>query len=332
MATRGEFLSAITMSTAISALPAFPSPMRKPPMLRRGDRIGLIAPASPLAENEIVAGLEHVRLLRLEPVLGDFVRAHDGYLAGTDEERAADFNRMARDSAIRGIFALRGGYGTMRILDRLDYAAIAADPKVIMGFSDITAVLNAVARRSRVITFHGPVASRETTFDPVARAYIEQACMSTDPIGELRAPDATVIAAGRARGPIAGGNLSLVSALVGTPWVPAIHNSLLLLEETDEQPYRIDRMLTQLRLAGVFKAASGVIFGACTNCLPKGPSFSFEEVLSDRLGDLGRPVISGVSVGHIPDQWVLPIGLEAELDAQGRTLRIAEPAVTRSPS
>ncbi len=301
--------------------------MRKPPALRPGDRVGLIAPASPLSDGEIERGVEHVRLLGLEPVLGRFAAASTGYLAGSDLDRAADFNRMARDPAIRGIIALRGGYGTMRILDALDYGAIAADPKVVMGFSDLTAVLNAVARRSAVITFHGPLAARESVFDETTRAYIERVCMSSEPIGTLRAPEAHVVHGGSARGRLAGGNLSLVAALTGTPWAPAFHDALLLLEDTDEEPYRIDRMLTQLRLAGALGAAKGVLFGACTHCEAKGPSMSVNQVIEDRLGDLERPVLSGLPFGHIHEQWVLPIGLEARLDAESRSLEIPESAV-----
>lgn len=309
------------------ALAAFPSRMRKPPALRRGDKVGLIAPASPLSESEIMQGVQHVRSLGLEPVVGSFAAARDGYLAGSDAHRAADFNRMARDPEIRGIFALRGGYGTMRILDLLDFQAIGADPKVVMGFSDLTAVLNAVARHSGVVAFHGPLAARESVWDATTRAYVERACMSTDPIGILRAPEARALHGGRTRGFLSGGNLSLVSSLVGTPWAPAFRDALLVLEEVDEEPYRIDRMLTQLRLAGVLGAAAGVLFGQCTHCEPKGASMTAAQVLEDRLSGLSGPVLSGVPVGHIPEQWVLPIGLEAVLDASTLTLEIPEAAV-----
>ena len=325
MTTRGEFLS-LTMAGAC-ALSAFPSGIRKPPVLRRGDKVGLIAPASPLSESEIAQGVAHIRSLGLEPVLGRYVAEHDGYLAGGDAERAADFNRMARDAEIRAIIALRGGYGTMRILDQLDFRAIAADPKIVMGFSDLTAILNAVAMRSEVVAFHGPLAARESVFDEVTRRYVERVCMSTEPIGVLRAPGAVALRAGRARGRISGGNLSLVSSLAGTPWAPAFKGTLLVLEEVEEEPYRIDRMLTQLRLAGALSAASGLLFGACTRCEPTGPSMSAGAVVADRLGDLGIPALTGVPVGHIPEQWVLPIGLEAVLDAQARTLEIPESAV-----
>ncbi len=302
------------------------SAIRKPKALRRGDSVGVIAPASPLSDAEIAHGIEQVRSFGLEPVLGRFAAAHDGYLAGTDEQRAADFNRMARDPAIRGIFALRGGYGTMRILESIDFEALARDPKVVMGFSDLTAVLNAVVSRSGVVAFHGPVVGK-SPLDDEARAYVERACMSLEPIGLLHAPEGVVLSAGRAEGRLCGGNLSLVASLVGTAWAPPFSESLLLLEEVDEEPYRIDRMLTQLRLAGVLHAAAGVVVGACTGCDPAGPSMSVPAVLEDRLHDLRRPVLAGVPCGHIARQWVLPLGLPAVLDAGARTLELSEPAV-----
>ncbi|HEY9085645.1 MAG TPA: LD-carboxypeptidase [Candidatus Tyrphobacter sp.] len=315
------------MDAKTLALPAFPSAMRKAPRLRAGDRVGLISPASPLGETEIERGIEHVRCLGLEPVLGHFAAARNGYLAGSDAERAGDFNRMARDPEIRGIIALRGGYGTMRILELLDYAAIAADPKVVMGFSDLTAVLNAVARRCAVVTFHGPLAAGESPFDAKTREYVERACMSAEPIGTLRASNAVALHPGRARGRIAGGNLSLVASLVGTPWAPAFAEVLLVLEEIGEEPYRIDRMLTQLRLAGALKASRGILFGACSECEAKGPSSTVDQILADRLGDHDGPVLAGVPVGHVPEQWVLPIGLDGVLDASNLTLEIPEAAV-----
>lgn len=259
--------------------------------------------------------------------MGRFVARRDGYLAGSDAERAADFNRMARDPDVRGIFALRGGYGTMRILDALDFRAIAADPKVVMGFSDLTAVLNAVVRESRVVAFHGPLAARESVWDETTLESVRRACMSPEPLGVLHAPDATVLRAGRARGRLAGGNLSLVTSLLGTPWAPPLRDALLVLEDVDEEPYRIDRMLTQLRLAGALAGAAGILFGACTHCEAKGASMSASAVVEDRIADAGVPAVTGVPVGHLPEQWVLPLGLEAVLDAGGRSLRIDEPAV-----
>jgi muramoyltetrapeptide carboxypeptidase len=311
-----------------STSPSFPETMIKPPVVRPGDRVGMIAPASPLGPGEVERGVAHMRKLGLVPVLGEAVREHYGYLAGDDDARLADFNRMLRDPDIDAIVALRGGYGTMRILEHLDYAALRARPKVVMGFSDLTAPLNALAQRSGVITFHGPVASRESSFAEGTLEFIRRAWMQTAPIGTLYAPKARTLHGGSARGPLAGGNLSLVSALEGTPYAIASSNAVLFLEETEEQPYRIDRMLTQLRLSGMLQAASGIVLGQFDHCFPVGPSLTLEQVIDGRVGDIDRPSFVGAPIGHIEEQWVLPIGLEAHLDADSQTLTISESAVS----
>ncbi len=288
MTTRGEFMAAAALAAIAPAVPSFPAPMKKPPMLERGDRVGLIAPASPPTGDDIGQAVEHVASLGLVPVLGKSVRAQDGYLAGSDAERAADFNAMARDSEIRAIVAIRGGYGTMRILPMLDYEAVARDPKIVMGFSDLTALLNAVAVRSRVVTFHGPVGAHGSSWSGAARAYLEAALFATNPT-RLRIDGARPIVSGRARGRLAGGNLALVASLVGTPFAVAAGGAILFLEETEEPPYRIDRMLTQLALAGDLVAARGILFGRCTKCVGPGPTQSADEVIGERLGARAGP-------------------------------------------
>lgn len=267
----------------------------------------------------------NVESLGLVPVLGRHVAASDGYLAGTDAERAADFNAMARDPDVRAIIAIRGGYGTMRILPLLDYAAIARDPKIVLGFSDLTAVLNAVATRSRVVTFHGPVGAHGSSWSGFARTYLERALFSAEP-WHLRMDGFRTLRPGRARGPLAGGNLSLVASLVGTPYAVPAADSLLFLEETEEQPYRIDRMLTQLALSGDLAAARGIIFGRCTKCVGEAPTQPAATVIDERLERAGVPAATGAPIGHIPAQWVLPIGVPAQFDASTGTLTMLEPA------
>jgi muramoyltetrapeptide carboxypeptidase len=330
MTTRAQFLHATSMAAVagLTAVPSFPSGLAKPPMLRRGDIVGLVAPASPLSSDEIDRGIAHMHALGLRVRLGAYVRERDGFLAGTDAQRARDFNAMARDPQVRAIVAFRGGYGSMRILDMLDYDALARDPKVVLGFSDITAILNALTRRSRIVTFHGPVAALDSTYDAIARAAVERAVMRPEPIGALRAPGARVLKGGKARGPLAGGNLTLVASLTGTPYAVAASGALLFLEDTNEEPYQVDRMLTQLHLAGTIRAANGLIFGQCTNCEASGPSSTIGQVLADQLGHADRPAISGVPIGHIDDQWVLPIGIPADLDADARTLTVLESGVS----
>jgi muramoyltetrapeptide carboxypeptidase len=329
MTSRGDFLGSLAVGAASLPFAAatFPKPMRKPPRLRRGDRAGLISPASPSDPGEIERAMRNIESLGLVPVVGEFARAQTGYLAGSDSERAADFNRMARDPSIRAIFSVRGGYGTMRILSALDYDALANDAKVIMGYSDLTAILNAVAVRSSLITFHGPVAAHGSSWDDESRRFLERTLFSDAPIGRLHAAGARTIVPGRARGRLAGGNLSLIASLTGSPYNVPARDALLFFEETEEAPYRIDRMLTQLTLAGTLQAARGILVGQCTQCEGEGPTPSASSVIDERLRQIGRPSASGVPVGHIPTQWVLPIGIDAELDADSATLTIAESAV-----
>lgn len=296
-------------------------------MLRKGDVVGLVAPASPLTDTEIAKGVKQIEALGLRVRLGQYVRAQDGYLAGTDAERAGDFNAMVRDKDVRAIVALRGGYGTMRILPALDYAGLKRTPKIVMGFSDMTAVLNAVATHSGIVTFHGPVAAL-STFTPFVQAEFERALMSTRPIGSLHNPGTVTLHGGVARGPLAGGNLSLVSGCTGTPYAVATKGSMLFLEETEEEAYRVDRMLTQLELAGDFKRAAGIVFGACSHCDDSGNSLSLAEVYKGTIGRAGRPAVTGAKIGHITNQWILPIGVEARLDATTGTLTIAESGVS----
>ncbi len=246
-----------------------------------------------------------------------------GYLAGTDEQRASDFNEAARDPDVRGIFALRGGYGTMRILEQIDYDAITREPKIILGYSDLTALLNAITQRTGLVTFHGPVAAL-SQFTDLEMQSLRAAIMESRPIGVLHAPEAQTLIAGSASGKIVGGNLSLISALVGTPFEVDTTGALLVLEDVDESPYRIDRMLTQLRMSGALSRAGGIIAGGWTNC---GVTV---ELLKDRLGDLQVPILTETLIGHIDEQWTLPIGVRATLDADARTLTIEEPSTRLS--
>ncbi|MDE2481358.1 MAG: LD-carboxypeptidase [bacterium] len=289
--------------------------MRKPPRLRPGDRVALVAPASPLDADGIDRACENVRALGFEPVLGAHARESAAFLAGSDAARAADFNAALADPAIRAVFALRGGYGTMRILDQLDYGALARDPKVVLGYSDLTAPLNAFAARSGVVTFHGPVAS--APLSEAGRERLLRALTTLDPLEPLRTAAAPIVT-GTARGHLVGGNLSLVAHLCGTPFAVATRGAILALEDVNEAPYRIDRLLTQLRLAGAFTGAAGFAFGDLEHL----------DVVAERIGDLGIPAACGLPFGHIDEQWLLPIGLEAELDGAAGVLRFAQSGVS----
>lgn len=297
--------------------------------MRAGDVVALVAPAGPLSNDEEFARAEQiVSSLGLVPRLARHARNKRGYLAGSDEERAADFNTAARDPQVRGIFALRGGYGTMRILDAVDYEALAADPKVVLGYSDLTALLNAITQRTGLVTFHGPVAAL-SEFTQNEIAWLRRAVMLAEPLGELAAADSSILAPGNACGRIAGGNLSLVAALVGTRYEIDTAAALLVLEEIEEAPYRIDRMLTQLRLSGALARVTGVLVGECANCdvdeQHPYAEMSLAKTLHDRLADLAVPVLTQLPIGHAGEQWTLPIGVQARIE-DGR-LFIDTPAV-----
>ncbi len=260
-----------------------------------------------------------------------------GYFAGTDEQRASDVNAMFADDAIDGIFFFTGGWGTPRILPHLDFEMIRRNPKVILGYSDITGLLYPIHQETGLVTFHGPVAA--SNIRPWTREQLERVVMSTDPIGVLgnpeKSPDDLVerffriipIRPGVATGRLIGGNLTLVSVLMGTPWEIETEGKILFIEDIHEGLYRIDRMLTQLGLAGKLAKVAGVIFGYCTDCPSEGPGFSLEEILRQHLEPLGVPVMSGLAFGHINQMLTLPLGLEATMDAGAGTLTINESAV-----
>ncbi len=299
-------------------------------MLRAGDAVALVAPAGPVTDAEITRACEAVRALGLVPRLGANAANRRGHLAGTDEERAADFNAAVRNSDIRAAFALRGGYGTMRLLDLVDYDALREDPKVVLGYSDLTALLNAITQQTGLVTFHGPVAALSDFTGEETRG-LRAAIMSEQPLGELHAEGARSLTSGIASGRLAGGNLSLMAALAGTAHAIDTAGAIVLIEDVDEAPYRIDRMLTQLRMSGALHRAAGIMAGGLTNCdVPDDHVYAgmrLRGVLEDRLGDLGIPVLLDVPAGHVAEQWTLPIGAHATLDADARTLTVAQSAV-----
>lgn len=256
-----------------------------------------------------------------EPVVGPHALMRDGYFAGDDAQRAADVNGALSDDSIDAVWCLRGGYGTMRILDSLDYDAVARRPKPVIGYSDITALHAALASRCDMVTYHGPTArSALTSFsrDSLACALVH----GGDSCGT--APDARVIRGGMAQGVLAGGNLALLSALAGTRFAPRLANSILVLEDIDEAVYRVDRMLRQLLLAGLLDDVRAIVFGACTNCPETADDGArrLDDVIFEVAEALDVPALSGVPVGHIENQWTLPLGAPAALDTERHTLSV----------
>jgi len=311
----------------------------RPKRLNEGDTVGMVLPASAAFERDRIAlGREQLEAIGLKVVLGKHVYDRHGYLAGKDEDRAEDINRMFADDQIDGIVAYTGGWGSPRLLPLLDYDLIRRKPKVFIGFSDITALLIAIQQKTGLITFHGPVAA--STFESYSVENMRRVVMNAEPAGLLTAPpkkiDALVervnritkLAGGKASGLLTGGNLTLVAATMGTPYEIETEGKILFLEDTGEELYRIDRMLTQLHLGGKLKNLAGFVFGRCTDCTFKGPTFSLEDLLLERFAKLGVPALSGLSFGHIEQKLTLPLGVRATLDADAGTLSLDEPAVS----
>ena len=299
--------------------------MRRP-SIRTEARVALVAPAGPLnGERDLERAKENVRSFGWIPVVGANALARVGYLAGRDGARLADLNAALVDDSIDAVWCIRGGYGVMRILETVDYAALRRRPKPVIGYSDLTALHAAIATRCETMTFHGPTARAELSV--FSRESLQRAAVGGDPAG--LAEGARMLAPGRARGRLVGGNLAILCALAGTAYAPDYRNAILVLEDVNEAVYRIDRMLTQLRLTGALGACAGLVFGQFTDIPHDEPEESLgartlDEVLGEVASTLGVPCIAGAPIGHVADQWTLPLGAEAELDADAGTLRILQ--------
>jgi muramoyltetrapeptide carboxypeptidase len=301
---------------------------RRPDALRPGDQVALVSPSGPLRPETLVEGIALLESWGLRVSVAPHAHARHGFLAGTDAERLADLNTALADPGIRGVVSTRGGYGAQRIADGLDLAAVRADPKVVVGFSDITALQLALWRGARLATVHGPSPRRLVELAPECAESMRRAVMTADPVVIAADPaeeTAPVRVPGTARGTLLGGNLCLVAASLGTADMPDLTGAVLLLEEVQEPPYKVDRMLTHLRRAGALDRVAGIAVGQFTDCADEWP-VSIVDVLTERLGDLGVPVLGGLPIGHGAGQLTVPVGVPAVLDAGAGTLRV-EPAV-----
>ena len=337
--TRRELLAFAGSSIALSQTVDAPV---KPHVLESGDTVGLITPSTFVSDPDALATAERtVRYFGLKPKWGKNVRRKFGYTGGSVEERLDDLHAMFADPDVKGVFPIRGGYGSGQLLDRIDYDLIRKNPKIFVGYSDITAMHLAIQRKTGLVTFHGPVPL--SGFTDYTIEHFRKALFEKQPLGTLTNPPETnelrpkhtlrTIRGGKASGRLTGGNLSLILATMGTPFEIETRGRILFLEDVDEQPYSIDRMLTNLRLAGKLQAAAGIVFGECSDCAPRDykPSFNstllLGEVLDEILGGLKAPVLSGLTFGHTPDQLTLPEGVMATLDADRGELIIEETAV-----
>lgn len=308
--------------------------MLKPKALRWGDTIGVIAPSSPTAEENVKLAKEQIEGLGFRVKMGPSCYANHGYLAGKDQLRADDLNNMFADQEVDGIICLRGGYGAPKILDKVDFELIKANPKVFVGYSDITALHMSMNQISKLVTFHGPMGSSDIAggLDEFSKKELLRAIMDPKPMDEIVNPigkDITCLVGGKANGVIVGGNLALVSATMGTPYEIDTKGKILFLEEIGEEPYKVDRMLTQLALAGKLSDAVGVILGDWNDCDPKKheESLSLMEVFNEIVVPYGKPTIFDLKAGHCTPKVTLPFGVNALLDADEGKLFIEEGAL-----
>lgn len=333
--------TAAGLATPAAAQPSLS--LIKPKALKAGDIVGVITPSTyvsdPMRLDLVPKTIEH---FGLKVKIGKNVRKRSGYLGGSIDERVADLHEMFQDPEVKGIFCIRGGYGSPQLLDRIDYKLIRNNPKVFAGYSDITAMHLAIQRHAGLVTFHSPVVL--SRFTDWTQDHFRRALFTNEAKRIIRNPDERnplrpvhpfrAIRPGKVRGPIMGGNLTLISSLMGTPYEPDTRGKIFFIEDVGEEPYRIDRMLTQLRLAGKFDQAAGIIVGECVDCNPREfrpgfeSTFSLNEVLEDILSTLRVPVLSGLLVGHTDDQATLPLGVTAELDAEAGSLTIEEAGVS----
>lgn len=327
--TRRVWAGSLGFPLIMAARPKPPKPI-KPPLLKAGDLVGMITPASnvPHPEDSYAKLERNMQAVGLRVRFGDNVRKHAGYVAGPEDARVADLHAMFADPSVKAVFCIRGGYGSPQLLDRIDYRLIQRHPKVFLGYSDITAMHLAIHQKTGLVTFHGAAWNRELT--PFTLEHLKRVLFEPGPTGPVPiGPSHTVktLVPGKARGRLTGGNLSLITSLLGTPYAIDTRGAILMVEDVGEDPFRIDRMFTQLRLAGKLDGIAGLVWGECHNCVSKtAPPYPMTGVYDRLLSKLKCPVITGLQFGHTDDQAAWPYGVMAELDATAATLAITESA------
>jgi muramoyltetrapeptide carboxypeptidase len=308
----------------------------KPKALRRGDVIGICSPASaPSSEDSLSRGIAYLERLGYRVELGKNVFRKRGYLAGSDSQRAADVNDLFANRSVKAIIAARGGYGSHRILPLLKYRTIRQNPKILVGYSDITALQLALMAKAGLVSFTGPMVASDLSpgLSGTAEEWFWRCLTSTHRLPGL------VVGKKKARqwgkgasssGYVVGGNLSVVASSVGTPYFPDLSAPVLLLEEIDERPYRIDRMLRQIKLAGILERSKGVILGEFVNCRPERgkPSLTLQQVFADTFSEAARPVLEGLHYGHVDNLLTIPLGVRVSLDAAAGRIRFGEAALS----
>ena len=315
-------------------------PVIKPLRLKTGDKLAIVAPGSYISEEELQDSIKNLNQLGFETTHSKKILLQSGYFAGSDNDRAEDLMEKFSDKSIKGIVCARGGYGCARILPMLDYNVIRSNPKVLIGYSDITALLYGIYKKSGLVTFHGPVGT--STFNDYSVNNFKKILINPERTSLLpnstsgddeNVYGVTSIVNGKGKGRLVGGNLSIMVSLIGTEFDIDYSNKIIFIEEVGEEPYRVDRMLTQLIQAGKFENAAGVMMGIFRKCEVKessdltAKSFNLMEVLKDRFENLKIPVVYGMSFGHVKDKFTIPFGVLAELDVDKQTFTLLEKAV-----
>ena len=342
---RRTFFGAAAMTAAAATLSSRAGaqqrlPLIKPRRLVAGDTVALVAPASATFKTiELDVARESLEALGLKVVIGGHLLDRHGYLAGRDRDRAEDINRFFADASIRAVLPIRGGWGCSRLLPYLEYDVIRRNPKIVLGYSDITALLTAIHARTGLVTFHGPNGMGrwdEFSVNWVRRILFEREAVEMDnprEKGEFLVQTENriqTITPGVARGRILGGNLSVLTAIMGSPYLPDWDGAILFLEDVGEDVYRVDRMMTTLKLAGVLERIRGFIFGTCSECEPGEGygSLTLEEVFNDHVKPLKIPAWQGAMIGHRMPQFTIAVGGQVEIDATAGRIRMLEPAVS----
>ncbi len=347
----GAALAAQHRSSAVTAAGPFGSPEGlhdvgspqavRPRRLASGDTVGLVAPASATFQSvDLDIARESLEALGLKVKVGRHLMGRHGYLAGADKDRAADINGFFKDDAVRAVLPIRGGWGSARVLPHLDFDAIRRNPKILLGYSDITALLLGVHAKTGLVTFHGP--NGMGRWDAWSVDYLKRVLFNAEAV-TMENPRSMsdrnslvpienrvrTITPGKARGRLLGGNLTVLTAILGSPYVPSWDGAILFCEDVGEDLYRIDRMFTQLKLVGALEKIRGFVFGTCSECGPgEGfASLTLEEILADHIVPLGVPAWFGAMIGHATPQWTLPVGADVDIDATTGTITMSAPAV-----
>jgi muramoyltetrapeptide carboxypeptidase len=344
---RREFLGAAAAAAVAAALPmrsgAAAAPIVKPKRLAAGDTVMLVAPANATFETvELQIARESLEALGFKVKIGAHLLDRHGYLAGDDKARADDINAAFADRSVAAVHAIRGGWGSARLLPYLDFDTIRRNPKVVIGYSDVTALLLSIHAKTGLVTFHGPIGLGR--WDSYSLDYYKRVLLAGERVTYSNkqgiSPDRNAlvqvdyrtltITPGKARGRLLGGNLTVLTTILGSPYLPDWDGCIFFCEDVHEDYYRIDRMLTQLKLAGVLSKIKGFVFGGCSQCGPGDGNFgalTLEEIFADHIKPLGVPAWQGAMIGHGQPQWTLPEGAEVEIDATAGTIQLLESPV-----